>query len=334
MLSFASDRAFLSSEHPGTGRNVGDESDTNDRFESLRVPIDRGIELRLDAESGWTREAAANLSMNGLFVQTGAKYEPGTVLEVRLNLREGEPPIHSKATVLWRRERDAGPDRPRGIGARFLELDLESKYAISRLVERYAQLGEMPFQLTARASPAEALPAASRLDRRGVLSLLLAFTAGLAIGWAGSLWLQPPAGGVLPATERSGSALKESAAVAEPSVLPPVESAVKAWAEAWSEKDVDRYLSFYSESFQPASGQPLAAWKTERRRRLTRQGSIEVEVSALEVEAVAEDRVIARFDQTYASPGYRDRVRKALELVLEEPEWRVVREEALGEPGR
>ncbi len=312
---------------------MSDESDIGDHFESLRIPIDRAVELRLDPESGWTRESAANISMSGLFIQTGAKYEPGAVLEVRLKLQEDGPPIHGRAEVLWHRERDAGPDRPRGIGTRFLDLDLESKYAISCLVERYVQLGELPLPRATRAT--EEAPAASGPSRRGVLAVALAFTAGLAIGWAGSLWLERPFSSVLRATDRAGSAAGAHAdATAEGSAPAAAEEMVSAWARAWSEKDVEGYLGFYSESFAPASGLSLDAWKAERRERLGRRGPIEVEVSALEVEAVADDRVIARFDQTYASPGYRDRVRKALELVREGPAWRVVREDVLAETAR
>lgn len=315
------------------GEDVGDEPDIDDRFEALRVPVDRVVELRLDPEGEWTRASAGNLSMSGLFVHTEEAYEPGTLLEFRLKLREGEPQIRCKAAVLWRREEDAGPDRPRGVGTRFVHLDLESKYAISCLVERYVQLGGMPFQLAPDA-PQAAPPPVSRLDRRSALSLVLAFTAGLAIG-AASLWLVDPADGVLRATERSGSGRQPHASAGRRDVdPPPVEDVVHAWALAWSRKDVEAYLGFYSEDFAPSSGLTLDVWKTTRRQRLSRPGSVEVGVSGLEIEAVAADRVTARFDQTYASPGYRDRVAKELELVLEEPGWRVVREEALGEPDR
>ena len=54
-------------------------------------------------------------------------------------------------------------------------------------------------------------------------------------------------------------------------------------------------------------------------------------MSALEVEVLAPDRAHARFDQVYAAAGYRDRVRKKLEWVRQDQEWRILREETLAE---
>ena len=106
-----------------------------------------------------------------------------------------------------------------------------------------------------------------------------------------------------------------------------LEDAVADWARAWAEKDVPAYLSSYSSNFRPASGMSHLAWVDERRARLSRPGSIEVEISSLEIELVTTDHAWARFDQAYASATYRDRVRKVLEWKRQAGEWKISREE-------
>ena len=322
------------------------------RVESFRVPVDCAVDLRVSPDDDWRRTSAANISMSGMFVRSTRMYPRGTGLDVKFELQNGQPAILAKVEVLWSRVRDLGPEAPQGLGVRFLNLDLESKYAISRLVDRYQQLGRMPFQLLAE----DEKPAAhASRNRHGVLALALAFLAGAAAGAAGSFWLiarsdpgletadVAQASGLTPKSARrtpAAMAIPEAVAEADPepaSVAPAedptaaVVAAVVAWAEAWAAKDIERYLAAYSADFQPAGGRSLDAWQAQRRQRLARPGEVEIGVFDLEVEILAPDRAVARFDQAYAAPGYRDRVRKQLELLKQGQAWRIGREEIQAE---
>ncbi len=104
-----------------------------------------------------------------------------------------------------------------------------------------------------------------------------------------------------------------------------------AWTRAWAEKDVAAYIASYAPGFRPLSGMSHDAWEKERRARLSRPGPIEIELSNLEIELLAGDRARARFEQVYASPTYRDRVRKALDLISRAEGWKIVREEVLAD---
>ncbi len=283
--------------------------------------------------------------MSGMFVRSGTMVPVGAVCAVAFELHNGGAPIRATAEVLWTRERDKGPDRPKGIGIRFVDLDLDSKYAISRLVEQYIRLGELPFHLTGVGGAS----AASR--GRMPLWITLAFLIGLTLGSLGSLWMiKSPNDKVIEteitansprafATRPTMDTVPSAPAPAGPDLALPVSadedrfsaiaSSVAAWARVWSNKDVAGYLASYSERFQPTSGLPLATWQAQRRERLSRPGFIKVEISSLEVDTIAPDRAIARFEQAFASPGYQDRVAKLLELVWEEQAWRVVREETV-----
>ncbi len=323
-----------------TVSKISDASRT--RGESFRVPIDCVVDLRLDPSSDWRRTSATNISMSGMFIRTAEMRPRGSVLGVKFELQNDRPAIRTQAEVLWSRVRETGPESPQGLGVRFLNLDLESKYAISRLVDRYQQLGRMPFHLAA--SEDEPAPGHGSWSRRGAVAL--AFLAGIVAGSAGSLWLvaRPGPGAealdvarapelapksVLPAGTTPGGAVEPADAAVTPAADPAMAAtaAVEAWARAWATKDVERYLDSYSADFRPSSGLSFDAWRARRRARLARPGVVELHLSALEVEILAPDRAIARFDQAYATSGYQDRVRKQLELVQQDQEWKIVREE-------
>lgn len=307
------------------------------------MPIGCEVDLQLEPDDATIRLEAVNISMSGMFLRSNTMVPPGTTCTVAFELDNDSPPIRARAEVLWTRERDKGPDRPKGIGIRFLELELDAKYAISRLVEQYNRLGEMPFQLPS------ARPAPATSTARTGLAIGLAFLAGLTVGSLGSLWwLGTPDGALVepvvtaesprtfappPATGQPGPGLTRDTNGDSGQVDPPpsaaIASTVDAWARAWSDKDVAAYLAFYSERFETPAHIPLDAWRAQRRERLSRPGFIEVTISSLEIEPLAPDRAIARFEQSFASPGYRDRVAKLLELAWEGEAWRVVREETL-----
>ncbi len=320
------------------------------RAESFRVPIDCAVDLRLGPDGDWKRTSASNISMSGMFLRTADRHPSGSALDIKFELQNGQPAIRARVEVLWSRVHDVGPESPQGLGVRFLDLDLESKYAISRLVDRYQQLGRMPFQLFAPEDEQRALVRAS-WGRHGALAL--AFLAGAAAGAAGSFWLiarsDPGVGtaDIVQASELMSKSTRRTppaAAPAEHAASPAgdgtvtsgdpataVEAAVGAWARAWAAKDVERYLAFYSADFEPGAGRSPEAWRAGRRERLARPGAVEIGVSALRVEILGPGRAVARFDQAFAAPGYRDRVRKQLELLRREQEWQIVREEIQAE---
>jgi uncharacterized protein (TIGR02266 family) len=125
-------------------------------------------------------------------------------------------------------------------------------------------------------------------------------------------------------------------AVAEPeppSSDAPIGSAYKAvsetiglWASAWSDRDVDQYLSFYSSSFQPPAAASLEQWRAQRRERLTTPAFIKVSVSGLDIDRTDRNHVRAVFLQSYRSDRFSDSVQKTLELVWEAGSWKIERE--------
>lgn len=103
-----------------------------------------------------------------------------------------------------------------------------------------------------------------------------------------------------------------------------VNERLQGWAEAWTAKDVERYLGFYSKSFAPARSSH-ARWEAERRRMVSKPGPIEVRVSDVKT-SVQNNAVVTRFSQTYRSQGYNDTSAKALTWQKDDGNWVIVAE--------
>ena len=136
-----------------------------------------------------------------------------------------------------------------------------------------------------------------------------------------------------PAAKRSRSTCGPSNSVAS-TAAPATQSAlnaailatVTAWAQAWSAKDVERYLAFYAPAFKPPRGQMRAAWEKQRRARIAGPRVIEVSISGVEVLRRDDARAAATFCQRYRSDRFQDSVSKTLELVRDGERWLIVEE--------
>lgn len=116
---------------------------------------------------------------------------------------------------------------------------------------------------------------------------------------------------------------------AQPEDRPDIEQAIEAifaWSKAWSQQSVDEYLSFYSDDFQPAHHETLAAWQEERRERLRRPASIDLSLSAVQAVFLDSERVSVRFQQRYRSGDFADTVIKAVVMRWEDGRWKFLEE--------
>jgi hypothetical protein len=105
------------------------------------------------------------------------------------------------------------------------------------------------------------------------------------------------------------------------------ESLVRQWAQAWSQRDVDRYLGFYGAHFAPPDNLSRDAWEDRRRQRILGKQKIFVAIDDLRVEMMDGNRAIARFAQTYEADQYREsRATKVLLLAREDNAWRITGE--------
>lgn len=104
-----------------------------------------------------------------------------------------------------------------------------------------------------------------------------------------------------------------------------VESAVAAWAKAWSSKNMSGYLGAYAGNFTPPGGQSRSEWEADRKARIMPRNRIDVDISELSV-SVNGDRASAKFRQAYSSDSLSVTSRKTLDLVRSGNRWLIVRE--------
>ena len=100
-------------------------------------------------------------------------------------------------------------------------------------------------------------------------------------------------------------------------------NAVRAWADAWSRKDVDGYFGAYARDFN--GGKTRKAWEQDRKERILGKRSISVKVSGLKV-TVNGNKAVAQFKQDYNADSLSVTSGKRLELVRSGNGWLIAKE--------
>jgi hypothetical protein len=124
----------------------------------------------------------------------------------------------------------------------------------------------------------------------------------------------------------AGTSISENSVAISTGLQTEIFESLKGWAGAWSSQDVQEYLSYYSTVYQPSSGSSRSQWAVERRKKLERPEWIKINIDNIQLERQGTDHLQARFEQSYQSNSFQDRVSKELELVLEEGHWKIERE--------
>jgi tetratricopeptide (TPR) repeat protein len=106
---------------------------------------------------------------------------------------------------------------------------------------------------------------------------------------------------------------------------PAVIAAVGNWAKAWSDQDVDAYLSHYAADFMTGR-QSRSEWEQQRRARLTRPKFIMVAIDEPVVSFSGEDSANVRFLQHYQSDTIDSKGYKTLTLGKSDGRWLIVKE--------
>jgi tetratricopeptide (TPR) repeat protein len=105
---------------------------------------------------------------------------------------------------------------------------------------------------------------------------------------------------------------------------------VRAWAKAWSAKDVDAYLAFYGKEFKTPGGEARAAWEKTRRQRISAPKSISVTVESPKVSVAADGHASVTFRQGYRSDVLKSTTTtKTLVLARADGRW-LIQQERVG----
>ena len=152
-----------------------------------------------------------------------------------------------------------------------------------------------------------------RVDQRSGTREFAAAPAGSA------RYALPPAATTAPVLDRSAASARIDDADTE------VRAALLAWAQAWSDRDFERYAAAYAPDHAGPQGS-RAGWLAERRSRILGRSHIEVSIDALQVERQGSDKAVARFQQNYRSERLSERSRKTLTLARIGARWLITAE--------
>ena len=100
------------------------------------------------------------------------------------------------------------------------------------------------------------------------------------------------------------------------------EEAVKAWALAWNQRDVDTVMAMYADNFQSPGGGGSVAYLDQRREQVTAGRSPSPNLEDVQVTTVSANRRVVSFVQRFGDDG----VRRELTLDFDGANWRIVSE--------
>ena len=101
------------------------------------------------------------------------------------------------------------------------------------------------------------------------------------------------------------------------------------WANAWSAKDTEVYLSKYAEDFKTPNGDALALWQATRKQKISSQGKILIEIEDIKVTMKNENLARIQFKQKYTSDKLTEDSNKSLIVKKIDGKW-LIQEETSG----
>jgi tetratricopeptide (TPR) repeat protein len=123
-----------------------------------------------------------------------------------------------------------------------------------------------------------------------------------------------------PAAEKPATEKPAADATAE------VVAALNAWAQAWSNKDANAYLSYYAKDFKTPAGESRADWEKARRSRIAAPKSISVAIASPKATVTGANQVRITFRQTYRSDVLKTTSTKTLVMVKNDGRWQIQQE--------
>ncbi|HWA38590.1 MAG TPA: tetratricopeptide repeat protein [Burkholderiales bacterium] len=126
-----------------------------------------------------------------------------------------------------------------------------------------------------------------------------------------------------PVAEKPAPKAAQTPAASEPAEIT---KTLNAWAQAWSNKNADAYLAFYSRDFKTPGGEARAAWEKSRRERIAAPKSIAVAIASPKVTMSGSNQAKVTFRQSYRSDKLKTNSTKTLVMVKSDGRWLIQQE--------
>ena len=109
-----------------------------------------------------------------------------------------------------------------------------------------------------------------------------------------------------------------------------IEQVIQAWAYAWSNQDVNKYLNHYAENFTPGkNGLSKSQWEEQRKARLTKPSEIQLSLVDIEFTNFQDEIMRVTFEQHYKSDTYMDKIIKSMKFVNQNGSWKILSEKTV-----
>lgn len=99
---------------------------------------------------------------------------------------------------------------------------------------------------------------------------------------------------------------------------------IEEWRRSWENKEIDRYMSYYSNNFK-SGWRNWSSWKDYKTRLAEKYRSIDVEVNDLSL-IHHNGVIVASFEQVYTTPSFNSFGTKRLYLTQNSTEWKIMAE--------
>jgi tetratricopeptide (TPR) repeat protein len=199
----------------------------------------------------------------------------------------------------------------------------------------YENLGDVYARMASQAyDKALQLDKTNATAQSKLASIRSAFSAGVkpAAATPAAPAAPAPAKGEAPKPAAS-AATSVPVATRAPASAPAADSAavlqaVNTWANAWSARNLDGYLSAYSKNFAP-EGKSRAKWEAARRASFPAAKSVQVNVEQPQVNVIDGNQAQVTFHQRYRSERASLNTKKLLLLAREQGGWHIAQERIL-----
>jgi len=106
---------------------------------------------------------------------------------------------------------------------------------------------------------------------------------------------------------------------------------IEAWANAWEQKDIEKYFSYYASDYTSSYYDDHNLWKEDRKKRILNKSKINISITNISInfDIEKEEKAIITFDQNYVSDNYKDLVTKKITLIKKLNNWIIISEELI-----
>lgn len=119
--------------------------------------------------------------------------------------------------------------------------------------------------------------------------------------------------------------IQKTEKVKEISLEDAVKKFVYDWSDAWKSKDIERYISFYSESFK-SSGMNYSEWKNDKGSKFGRIKTITLTISDIKIRRIDENKFEVSFRQIYKTESMNNKGIKKLTILKANDGLKIVSE--------